>query len=216
MLSKIAALASLVAPLSLILATGTAHADEPLPALAEPPAASPSASPPADTVEATLSNEDAVHPYFDHAPLGIYAEAGIFTGVGGGLRLGNRVGLLGSVAWEPLFVQYADARSSEHFKLFNTLQVNANAYVEFWHPTPRSDVGLMGGYRYDSLLGHGGDFGFMGEYALSKHVGLQLLAGIAVYPEGDQLLQKRLASSDEVKGSPWVQAGANIGFVLFP
>jgi len=143
-----------------------------------------------------------------------------FWGFGGGIRAGHPyVGVDLSGGWQPILIAISDPMgSSGGVEGFSSAQANAQLYVAF-NPRSKFSAGLVGGYTYNTLLGHGGMLGFDGMYNAGDQLGVRFAAGIMVNPEGDELLLAEAGLPKNTKlefPSASVQPGLGFGLVFFP
>jgi len=81
----------------------------------------------------------------------------------------------------------------------------------------RTEVGLLLGYKYNSVIGHGGGGGVRIVHDVSERVGLEISVGLALFPSAkDHLDRDHGYPADRVPVAPGLQGGANVGLLLFP
>ena len=110
----------------------------------------------------------AAHAEGERSLFGFEGTVGLSNGVGAGVRIGDiPFGGHITAAWQPVLVatEETDAYGlpSANLYFFSSFVVNADVYVLVVEPTPRSAVGFTAGYKYSTLLGHGGGAGFYAE-----------------------------------------------------
>jgi hypothetical protein len=129
---------------------------------------------------------------------GVDLSAGSYGGYGGGVRLElGPVGLRASTAWLPLATNVAfllpavlitntDPRQDRD--LFTAWQGNADLHVLVWRVTSSSEIGLEAGYRYSSLLGHGGAAAAHVEIVRGRRLTYFGSFGYSYFPRGERRL----------------------------
>jgi hypothetical protein len=157
--------------------------------------------------------------------LGVEATIGVYSGMGGGVRLGDeRFGVNVTAAWMPLLVTtqtrtgFVGLPKSE-FHLHSTLQANADVYLLVSQPTRRSSLGLTAGYKGSTHLGHGIGLGFYAEIDAKQSISYFLMGGVTYFPQGEaRLSEKEMypADTDFVFPGPALTTGVNLGMVVSP
>jgi len=151
--------------------------------------------------------------------IGALLHIGPYSGFGAGVTAGTpAVGLRASVGWTPLLLAL-DQGSSIDLKLYSSLQISPDVYVRLFHPRPTTHVGLQGGYRYSTLLGHGLAFGGYAQFGLSRMFDGLISAGFLVFPDGEDQLKREENLPSNAQFSfpgPSVNFGASIGLAFFP
>ncbi len=160
-------------------------------------------------------------PRFGQRSFGLLAHAFTYAGYGGGLRAGLPwVGVLASVGWQPLLF-YVE----RHFEYFNSTLVNGELYVTFAGAQDRFAPGFCAGYKYNSVLKSGATAAFYAFVNLTEKLALQGQIGLAVFPEGERQVRRRLENCDggqagdcsvDFRFSPAVHFGATVGILFFP
>jgi len=148
---------------------------------------------------------------------GFGPTGGAFTGFGGGLRIGSDYGVEAYGGWLPLVLTTKHGDSSD-FDFNNTLMFSVHAYAVVLAPTEQSSIGVLAGYKYNDLLGHGGAFGGYGLLDLNRSLVLHLTGGVLFFPDGeDSVREHDNVAPDATYGfpGPFLQVGANIGLMLF-
>jgi hypothetical protein len=177
---------------------GTACADE-------PPA--PASSPPPE------------QPVRGQRSIGIGAEVGFSTGIGGALHLGMRqFGLYVSSGIVPIFVfgNQKDASRSITFDVYRAVELNTDVYVMFLE-RPRGDAGFCAGYSGNTLLGNGFNVGLAVRYDIAEKIALTIFGGFEVFPDAaDHLTAHGYPTSTQDAAVPYLQGGANFGIVFYP
>jgi hypothetical protein len=150
---------------------------------------------------------------------GVGPTVGFATGAGGlaGVVL-PPVGLWVSGGYMPLFVfgNEHEASRTLTFNAYSSAQLSADLSILPWRPNDRVDIGLVLGYRYNTVLAHGVGGGFAVTYDLSKAIGLLLTFEYTVFPEAQGQLAGVGYPTDRDASLPWLQGGANVGLVLYP
>jgi hypothetical protein len=142
-----------------------------------------------------------------------------YNGIGGRMAvLLPPVGLWISGGYLPtlVFGSKSDAARPLTLDVYSTAQVNVDLSVTLLRIGPRLDGGLVSGYRYNTLLGHGEGGGITVTYDLSGRLALFWSAEAAVFPRAQARLDEAGYPSDRTAALPWLQWGANVGLLLFP
>ncbi len=181
------------------------------PALEQPPQSA--ATPAPVAVETPPSRSGERHPF------ALLLHLGPYSGFGAGVAVGtNDVGLRASVGWTPLLL-VIDAGSTVDFQFYSSFQISPDLYVRLLSPRPTTHIGLLGGYRYSSLLGHGLAFGGYAQFGLGRVFDGLISAGFLVYPDGEDRLKREehLPSGTQFSfPGPSVNFGVSLGLAFFP
>ncbi len=178
-----------------------------------PAQARPQQEPRPSLAEFTLSRRDG------RGPFALLLQVGPFSGFGGGVAVGTaEAGLRASVGWSPVLL-LLDRGSGNDLQFYGGLQVSPDLYVRLLHPRPTTHVGLQGGYRYSSLLGHGGAAGAYVQFAIGRAFDALVAGGFVFYPDGEDHLRKDQNLSTSTSFSfpgPSVNFGISLGLAFFP
>ena len=151
--------------------------------------------------------------------LGIAAEIGFSTGLGAALHLGSpTLGLYVAGGVLPVFVFGNEKTSSRSmtFDAYGAAAVNADFYAMFLQPSPRSAVGVSGGYSYSTLLGSGANLGVAIRYDLATQLAFSAFGGLTIYPDAEDRLVEHGYPATQDPASPQIQGGVNVGLVFYP
>ena len=146
--------------------------------------------------------------------LGFLSGNGLTMGGGGDVVRGWFTG-----GFMPIVV-FANARTPDkapRFNYYNSLQINEDLAFHLFR-RPRLEGALVVGYKFNTVLGHGGGAGLGVLYDLGARVGLQITVGLAVFPSAkDRLVRDHAYPTDRDPAfPPAIQGGGNIGLVFFP
>jgi hypothetical protein len=129
---------------------------------------------------------------------GVDLSAGSYGGQGGGVRFElGPVGVRASAVWLPVMTDmpFASAvflvpvtKPRRSHELFMAWQANADLHVLVLRVTSRSEIGLEAGYRYSSLLGHGGAAGAHVEIDRGRRLTFFGSLGYSYFPGGERRL----------------------------
>jgi hypothetical protein len=159
-------------------------------------------------------------PAGDRGPLGLLLHLGPYTGFGAGLALGTKdVGLRASAGWAPLLLAIDRGGSNVDLSFHSSLQISPDLYLRLLTPRPTTLLGLTGGYRYNTLLGHGFGFGAYAQFGLGRVVDGLIWAGFLVHPVGEDHLKREKNLPGGTKFAfpgPNVSFGASLGLATFP
>jgi hypothetical protein len=142
-----------------------------------------------------------------------------FQGMGAtvGARL-DVVGLWVSGGYAPILVlgNKRDSLRSATFDFYSSAQVNADVSIMVYHPKPTVEVGLVLGYRYNTLLAHGVGVGAIATLDFGPS-----LAGFAViepeiFPDAQSQLTSAGYPNDRDAVLPMLQGGTSIGLLFYP
>lgn len=197
------------------------------PPTAPPPTTSPPSAPPPSTAPyepPSAPGSPAAPPEPPPEPLearrlfSIEATLGLYDGFGGGIRFGNeRVGAHLIAGWQPLLVAATNELDFE-FYFFSSAQLNADLYLMF-NPTRRFVAGVTAGYKFNTVLGHGGGLGFYGEINPRRKLSFFIMAGFWLFPRGEQLLRQSEtfpANTEFSFPGPGFNLGGNFGISFSP
>ena len=150
---------------------------------------------------------------------GLVLNLGSFSGLGGGIQLGSRTaGLRASVGWQPLLVVKDKGNNQLELDFWGGLLVAPDLFVRLAQ-SGRTDLGAQLGYRYSSLLGHGGGAGMYVEFPVARWADVVVTGGIVFFPDGEDHLRREenlAASTSFGFPGPSVNLGLSIAAVLFP
>lgn len=150
--------------------------------------------------------------------LALAAELGWITGaaVGGELRfgpLGARVTGGGNAV--PILVSDPDTHTLDSFHLYATGQLNANIFLLPIRTANGAEIGMEGGYCYNTLLGGGVLVAVEARRAIKDQLTLYALFGVSYYPKGeDRAIEKKGLPPDADFSFPFgagIQSGLNVG-----
>lgn len=226
------------AVLLVVLLTPALAAAQPSPPADAPPAPAPVAAPPADApVAAPAAAPPPAAPTPTAAPaapapapvahyghqrsVGILAEIGLHTGFGVGARVGaGDFGARVSAGWNPIIVAIQKPDPTENdFDAASSLQINADLFALPIQGTERARVGAIGGYRYNSILGHGASLGGNAVVDLGPHLALDLLGGITWFPSGNERARDEFgvaAQDDFGFPGPELVYSAELALIFYP
>jgi hypothetical protein len=182
------------------------------------PSSSDNTEPPAGEVGPPVLGEKPPPHLGGQRYIGIGAHIGVFRGFGASLRAGHPyVGVEAFGGWQPLIILLNTPGGTEALG-HNSGQVGAHMYITF-NPDSKIAVGLTGGYRYNSVLGHGIAGGLSIDVDVSRKLVFDLVVGPVVFPQGERGLRAegQLPAGTEFGfPSPTVQLGLGLGLVVFP
>jgi hypothetical protein len=150
------------------------------------------------------------------------------VGVGGTLGFTNGAGAALDLAWGPFALWltggYFPVLVFGNEKIGRAMTVDgyssgliiANAVVMPWHPGSRVDIGLLAGYAYDTLLGHGGGGGVGVTLDLTRDLAMQFSLEILGFPRAQDNLTAAGYPGDRDAVLPWMQGGGNVGLLFYP
>jgi hypothetical protein len=145
--------------------------------------------------------------------IGFWSGAGAM--VGGGTDV---VKVWASGGYAPVMV-FANTRTADRavrFNYYNTYQLNGDLGLGVYH-RPRVELSVLLGYKFNSVLGHGGGAGIGVLYDLGPRLAVMVAAGGAVFPSAQDRLDREGYPADRKPSvTPALQGGANIGLVFFP
>jgi hypothetical protein len=141
------------------------------------------------------------------------------NGVGGLVALGPPP-LTFSVTggYEPLLVfgNKNDPTKSMTLDTYGSAQMGADVAFLPGHAGKRYDFGLILGYRYNSLLAHGGGGGAVLDIDLTPSLSLVFSLEYIFYPQASDQLAAAGYPSDRTAAVPYLQGGANVGLLVYP
>ena len=157
------------------------------------------------------------------APFALLVEVGQAAGVSAGAQLSmGRLGLRALGGWNPVTILASDPDTfqARSFHIFSTGQLTADAFALPFEGTPGVLIGVAGGYRYNTLLGHGFGAGVEIQIARSRHVGWHIHGGLNYFPDGESnLIREKHLPADSQFNFPFgagLQGGVSFGIALIP
>jgi len=150
---------------------------------------------------------------------GVGATAGVWSGAGVTVAGGSEV-VKGWVTagYAPVMV-FANAKADKalRFNYYHAVQLGADLAIPV-KKRARLEVSLLLGYKFNSVLGHGGGAGLGLLYDLSRHLGLAIAGGLNVFPSAQDRLDRNQGYPTDRNPSltPAIQGGGNIGLVFYP
>jgi hypothetical protein len=150
------------------------------------------------------------------------------VGFGGTLGFATGAGVALDLSWDPLalwltagyfpVIVIGNEKVGKAVTVdgYSSAELVANAVVMPWHPGSRVDIGLLAGYAYDTLLGHGGGGGVGVTLDLSRTLALQFSFEILGFPRAQDNLTNAGYPGDRDAVLPWLQGGANAGLLFYP
>jgi len=151
--------------------------------------------------------------------IGIGAELGLNTGLGLALHVGTPwIGLYIAGGIMPVFIigRQHDPSSTPTFDIYRAFELNADLYAMFIHPTPRTDLGLSGGYSGNTFLGNGANLGIAVRYALNAKLAFTIFGGLEYFPDASGHLTAHDYPTTQDAVRPQIQGGFNVGIVFYP
>jgi hypothetical protein len=152
-------------------------------------------------------------------PFALLLHVGPYSGFGGGVAVGTPdVGVRASVGWTPLLTVLTSGSDTDlHF--YGGFQISPDLYARLLHPRPTTHVGVQGGYRYNTLFGHGAAVGGYAQFGLSGAIDALISMGVVVFPDGEDRLKRdqNLAPGTSFSfPGPSVNFGVSLGLAFFP
>jgi hypothetical protein len=148
------------------------------------------------------------------ATIGVWSGLGAIVGVGGDRVKGWVAG-----GYAPVLV-FANARTPDkavRFNAYNAYQLNGDLEIVAMKRA-RTEVGVLLGYKFNSVIGHGGGAGVGVLYDLGPKIALDLAGGLAVFPSAQDRLDRNFAYPTDRSPalSPAIQGGLNLGLIFYP
>jgi hypothetical protein len=139
------------------------------------------------------------------------------TGATVGAQL-DLVGLWLTGGYAPILVfgNKHDALRSLTFDFYSSGQVNADVSIMVYHPKPTVDVGLLLGYRYNTVLAHGIGIGGIAILDFSRSLAGFVLVEPEIFPNAQSQLTSAGYPSDRDAAIPVLQGGTSIGLLFYP
>jgi hypothetical protein len=151
---------------------------------------------------------------------GIFATGLNYDGFGLGVRGGSRIGLDLSVGWSPIVATWVPEDTQDlHLKVLSSFQLNASVFWAFYRSGPRTDLGIMLAYKYNTLVQHGVGAAFYAQYDMGEHWALHFFAGPAIFPAAEDRIRKEAnwpSSGLLSSGLSWLEGGLGIAIAYFP
>jgi len=152
--------------------------------------------------------------------VGFGATVGVWSGLGGIVGVGgDRVKGWLAGGYAPVLV-FANARTPDkaiRFNAYNGYQLNADLEIVAMKRA-RTEVGVLLGYKFNSVIGHGGGAGVGVLYDLGPKIALDLAGGVAVFPSAQDRLDRNFAYPTDRSPplTPAIQSGVNLGLIFYP
>jgi hypothetical protein len=148
------------------------------------------------------------------ATIGFWAGAGLVAG-GGSERVKGWV----TAGYAPVLV-FANAKTADKAVKFNgysALQVGADLGLPFM-TRERLELSLVLGYRFNTVVGHGGGAGARVLYDLTSRLALGLVGGLEVFPQAKRRLDEdQQYPADRTPAlTPALQGGLSVELIWFP
>jgi hypothetical protein len=151
---------------------------------------------------------------------GVGATIGVWSGLGGIVGGGgDRVKGWLSGGYAPVLV-FANARTPDkaiRFNAYNGYQLNGDLEIVAMK-RDRTELGVLLGYKFNSVIGHGGGAGLGVLYDLGAKMALDFSGGLAVFPSAQDRLDRNFAYPTDRSPAltPAIQGGANLGLIFYP
>jgi len=161
--------------------------------------------------------------------IGFGPSAGYYSGLGGMIELdAGPIGVALSGAYNPLLIsglkrsgeadpQYS--RQDYELGFYSSGQINADIFVGPIWKTSRVDVDFLGGYRFNSMLGHGVGLGVRVAYDISSKLRLEFHGTPSIYPRAESHLHEHGYPRDTDPQQPWLQYfeyGTILSLIFYP
>jgi len=144
--------------------------------------------------------------------VGLWSGAGAL--VGGGSEIA-KVWLSGG--YMPILV-FANAKTDRalRFNGYNSAQINGDVTLRV-SKGDRAELSLLFGYKFNTVIGHGGGAGLQIHSDLREHLAFTVMVGLALFPSAlDRLHQDHGYPYDRDPKFPWLQGGASFGLLFYP
>ncbi|MEO8702389.1 MAG: hypothetical protein ABI867_20255 [Kofleriaceae bacterium] len=149
--------------------------------------------------------------------IGLAVDLGWTTGIAAGVQAQkDRIGVRVTAGWNPIIFATDDKMTDDvDLHGFHTAQINADVFVQGFDISRTGRLALALGYRYNTLLGHGGAAGIDAQLHRSANFGWHVYGGVAVFPQGVDRIEreKGLANVPDATG---VEAGLAFGVTFLP
>jgi len=154
----------------------------------------------------------------DRHPFGVGPILGLFSGMGAmAVVQGGPVGAMVSGGYYPVFV-FGNEGPERKFRANYFTSYELNADLVAGPVVHRKNVGfdLLDGYRWNTVLGHGGGAGGRLTLALSRTLQLEFLVSLNVFPSSVERLHDHGYPRAVDPALPWLQGGASAALVFYP
>jgi len=127
------------------------------------------------------------------------------------------VGLVVSGGYVPLLV-FGNEGQQRKFKAnyYSSAQLNADVLIGPIYEGVKVDIDLLGGYRYNTVLGHGAGLGLRLSLDVSRAVRVVFHVTPNVFPKAAARLDARGYPPDRDAALPWLQGGVGVAAVFYP
>lgn len=143
---------------------------------------------------------------------------GLQSGTGAIVAIGSPFGVLLSGGYVPVLTGATqhETRAPE-YDIYSSAQINVELTLVPWHPSPKSALGIVAGYKYNTVLGHGGGAGVSWRYDLGRKAAFFGIIGGSLFPGAEhELITHHGYPTDRDLIIPWLQGGFNAGIMVYP
>jgi hypothetical protein len=169
--------------------------------------------------EPDLSSEQS-EPALHQRNIGLLATVGTFQGFGAGMRLGSpAIGVQGTFGWTFTLQRVTHEDDATEFLFRGGYMASGDVYVRAYESKTHSAAGLLLGYRYFNVLGHGIAVGGYGLLRLHGAVDGFIQGGAILFPDGESRLRRleQLGNQPDFDWpGPRFTTHLNVGAFLFP
>lgn len=162
--------------------------------------------------------EKTVRPFGGQRHFGLGPALGFYSGMGGLVTLEAKpLGLVVSGGYMPVLV-FGNEGEQRKFKAnyYGSAQLNADLLIGPIFESAKVDIDLLGGYRYNTVLGHGVGLGLRLSLDVSRVVRVVLHWTPNVFPGAADRLGERGYPPTRDANLPWLQGGLGVAAVFYP
>lgn len=149
---------------------------------------------------------------------GLGPAVGLYAGFGAVVVLDlEPVGAVVSGGYLPLFI-FGNEDFSNDFdaRYFGSAELNADLLIGPLYRGRKMEIDLLAGYRFNTVLGHGGGLGLRFALDVSRLVRLEFSWTPNVFPEAEDRLAEEGYPDDVEASLPWWQGGLGAAAVFYP
>lgn len=173
---------------------------------------------PRPALAAGNATDDSVRPFGGQRTFGFGPALGFYSGLGGLVSFETEpVGLVVSGGYMPVFV-FGNEGAARRLTVdyYGSAQVNTDVLIGPVYEGKKVEIDLLGGYRYNTVLGHGGGLGVRFSIDVSRVLRLEFHWTPNVFPGALGRLRDRGYPANRDPSLPWLQGGLGAAVVVYP
>jgi hypothetical protein len=159
-----------------------------------------------------------VRPFGGQRHFGLGPAIGLHSGMGGLLTIEAKpLGLVVSGGYMPLLVGGNEGEQRKaKIDYYGSAQLNADLLIGPIYEGVKVDIDVLGGYRYNTVLGHGAGLGLRLSLDVSRALRVAFHVTPNVFPKAADRLDARGYPPERDALFPWFQGGVGVAAVFYP